>query len=692
MASVERTSARIRLRQATAWALGLLIFCVYVALPAADEQALRGGTSGDEAGDEPERLEILHVHPLDPYPGSSLFISYAGLDESAPVRVLSGKQELSVIARHPGELVARLPRDTDPGTVRLRLVSEAKSDDAKLSRSKPYFLRVKAASLRKIFSSLLGGIALVAFGIVLLSRGVRESTGLHVARAVRRAAGVRSIAYALGAVTGVLVQSTTSAASVFAALSSTGVLPLGAAAVAFLGAQCGASIAPLLVTGLIEPREGLVAVAIGVLWLATAVDRRAAALGRLVLGCGFVAFGLQVIRPGLEPFVSDPMLLSLADTLSADTPLDVIACALIGTSLVALLQGPAPLIVLILAIVQTTGHADLKTALALLAGTGLGAAVAALLTASAGSQARRLARLHLWLGAASTVLATATVGLWSSVAELLLDPMSSPSNAALGALNALGLPLAVGFGLSQVCNGLVLAALVPWLVRWRERAEPAPTVLTGGDALRAELSRVLGIHQEALDALSVLAQTGARSFGRRAEHALADAGAALEVLVEAQARRLDRDAVAGDALLGDAALACLQLQHAIESLLQRAERVTEARLAQPEQPRRSGEPAVDDDQQVLRTLHELVSEGVTATRESLAASEPPDLDDARAREIKINRLESQARRVLHESDRNPQRFAQHLHVLQVIDAYEVVGNQVYRLTEAMGQRHGALST
>ncbi|MET0342485.1 MAG: hypothetical protein ABW252_15885 [Polyangiales bacterium] len=692
MALVERTSASIRLRQATAWALGLLIFCVYVALPAADEQALGTGASGsDEAGEEPDRLEVLHVHPLDPYPGSSLFIRYAGLDADTPVKVLANKTELSVIARHPGELVARLPRDTDPGVVRLRIVGESKPDEGKASRSKPFHLRVKAASPRKIFSSLLGGIALVAFGIVLLSRGVRESTGLHVARAVRRAAGLRTVAYGLGAVTGVLVQSTTSAASVFAALSSTGVLPLGAAAIAFLGAQCGASLVPLLVTGLIEPREGLVAVAIGVLWLATAVDRRAAALGRLVLGCGFVAFGLQVIRPGLEPFVSDPMLLSLADTLSADTPLDVIACALIGSALVALLQGPAPLIVLILAIVQTTGHADLTTALALLAGTGLGAAVAALLTASAGSQARRLARLHLWLGTASTVLATATVGVWSHAAELLLDPVSSPSNAALGALNALGLPLAVAFGLSQVSSGVVLSALTPLLVRWRERAEPVPSTLTGGHALRSELSRVLGIHQEALDALSVLAQTGARSFGRRAEHALADAGAALEVLVEAQARRLDQDAVAGDALLGDAALACLQLQHAIESLLQRAERVTEARLAQPEQPAHPGS-SLDDDQQVLRELHELVSEGVTATRESLAASEPPDLDDARAREIKINRLESQARRVLHEVDRTPQRIAQHLHVLQVIDAYEVVGNQVYRLTEAMGQRHGALST
>ena len=687
MASPERASSKIRLRQALSWALGLLIFCVYIALPDAEHQT-RGSAARDEGGEEPERLEIESVLPIDPYPGSSLFITYAGAEESTPIHVHAGKIELSVIARHPGEVVARLPRDIEPGAVRLKLLSsDDKLEDSKATRSKPFFLRVKAASKRKIFSSLIGGIALVAFGIVLLSRGVRESTGLHVARAVRRAAGLRSVAYAFGGVTGVLVQSTTSAAGVFAALSSTGVLPLGAAAIAFLGAQCGASLAPLLVTGLIEPREGLVAVAIGVLWLALAVDRRGAALGRLVLGCGFVAFGLQVLRPGLEPFVSNPMLLSLADTLRANTALDVVACALIGAALVAVMQGPAPLIVVILAVAQTTGHADLTTSLSLLAGTGLGAAVAALLTASAGSQARRLARLHLWLGAASTLVSTATVGIWSGAAELLLDPRSSPSNAALGALNALGLPLAVAFGLSQVSTALLLTALVPSLVRWRARADAAPALVTSEGTLRAELSRVLGIHQEALDALSVLAQTGARSFGRRAEHALADARAALDVLVEAQACADTREPSRSDPL-GRAALAGLQLQHAIESLLRRAERVTEARLAQAEPAQLNH--LISNDEPLLRELHGLISEGVAAMRESLAGDQPPDLDDARAREIKINRLESQARRVLHETGRTPQRIAQHLHVLQVIDAYEVVGNQVYRLTEAMGHSHTAL--
>ena len=695
MESAERTSSKIRLRQALAWILGLVIGCIWLTLPDEDGVEGRIGALRDDADDEPERLEIRSVLPLDPYPGSSLFITYAGARDPAPLRVYAGKHELSVIGRHEGELVARLPREVAPSVVRIRIAAndlgDASDEGEKNTRSKPFFLRVKAPNFNKVFSSLIGGIALVAFGISLLSRGVRESTGLHFAQTVTRAARLRSVAYLFGALTGAVVQSTTSAAGVLAALSSSGVLPLVPAALAFLGAQCGATVAPLLVTGVIEPREGLVAVAIGVLWLALAVDRRAGALARLVLGAGFVAFGLQVFRPGLEPFASDPMLLSFADTLRAESIPDVAVCALIGTVLVALLQGPAPVIVLILAVAQTTGHWDLTTALALLAGTGLGSAIAALLTASAGTQARRLARLHLWLGMASTVFATVTVGLWSNAAEFLLGAqVTGYSRVVSGPLNDLGLPLAVAFGLSQVATALVLSAGLPLLTRLRGRAMRGdPGVVDQADlsTLRDELSRVLGLQQRALDALSVLAQTGARSFGQRAEHALADARAALERLVEAQARSIPSGTPEGNALR-NAALGCLQLQHAIESLLRRAERVTEARLVHAEEPHLLSLPG--DDEVVLRELHALVSEGVSAMRESLTQSEPPDLDHARAREIKINRLESHARRVLHEAARTPESIEQHLHVLQVIDAYEVVGNQVYRLTEAMGQSHDAL--
>lgn len=694
MASADDVGSGLRRRRLLSWLLGGLLVALYLWLPDA-ERASDELSSRDDTGDELDRIEITHVSPPDPYPGSSIRIRYEGAPEDVPLRAYAtGKRELDVLAQRPFELVARLPRELEAGDLKLKIAAGDLNDDLpRQLRSKAYHVRVKAPDLRKAFRNFVGGMALIVLGIGLMARGVRESTGLDAARAVTRAARVRSIAYGFGAITGALVQSTTSAAGVLAALSTSGVLPLAPAALAFLGAQCGAAVAPLLVTGLLAPREGLIAVAIGMLWLNLAIDRRAAALGRLVLGVGFVAFGLQVLRPAFEPFVSDPVLMGLADNLRADNALDVALCALIGSALVALFQGPAPLIVLILAVAQTTGRWDLTTALALLAGTGFGAATAALLTASAGTRARRLAHLHLWLGAASTLFAACTVRLWSGLAERLLDLDVSLPGAPPGVpLHELGAPLALSFGASQLTAAALLALLVPRLAERLLQRELASATLKKASrpelaasaregALRTGLVHALERQEVALDALAVLAQTGARSFGRKAEHALSEARATLSRLVKGDLLEAELSPVE-NGIDGGAAFACLQLQHALESLLSRAERGTEARLSEAHAP----ELATPwDDQLVLRELHELVAEGLSVTRTSLLARESPDLDQARAREIKINRLESHARRMPRESGSSPQLIEQHVHMLQVIDAYEVVGNQVYRLTEAINQ-------
>jgi len=129
-----------------------------------------------------------------------------------------------------------------------------------------------------------------------------------------------------------------------------------------------------------------------VLWFALAPDRRTAAIGRLVLGAGFLSLGLYILRPGFEPFLSDPTLLSAFRHLRANSVLGVGKCALLGAVLVAVFQGPAPVVVLVLALAEATGLWDLQTALAVLSGTSVGAACAALLTTQLGPRSRHLAR------------------------------------------------------------------------------------------------------------------------------------------------------------------------------------------------------------------------------------------------------------------------------------------------------------
>ncbi|HEY8947094.1 MAG TPA: hypothetical protein VIM73_22775, partial [Polyangiaceae bacterium] len=374
---------RRRVRLVLGWVLTALLITVYFALPDGESAGLlHSAHPGADETTETRRLDILDVSPSDTSPGSAITVTYVGANDERDVSVFMGKERLSVLARREGSVVAQLPTDLELGRVKIRVTSGGE-------RSKPYDVRIKATNWRKPFRSLLGGLALLVFGIGILARGAREAAGRESARALARLAGRGPAALLLGTAVGALAQSTTAAAGLLAGLVASSLLAIGPAASAFVGAQLGAASAPL-VTGLIDPREGLLIVAVGVLWLAVAYDRRARALARLVLGAGLIALGLQTLRPGFEPFVQEPTLLSFVTSLRANGPGDIAICALLGVGLVALLQGPAPVVVLVLALAQTTAQWDLRTALGVLAGSGLGSAVGALLTTPRGARGRRL--------------------------------------------------------------------------------------------------------------------------------------------------------------------------------------------------------------------------------------------------------------------------------------------------------------
>jgi hypothetical protein len=89
------------------------------------------------------------------------------------------------------------------------------------------------------------------------------------------------------------------------------------------------------------------------------------------------------------------------------------------------------------------------------------------------------------------------------------------------------------------------------------------------------------------------------------------------------------------------------------------------------------------DAAVLAQMHALLSEGIEALLTLLRERGGLDLDSVRAREIQMNALEARARNQLLEGGREPGGVGSHLRVLELVDAYEGSGNQLYRLAEAL---------
>lgn len=670
-----------RLRALVAWLLTALIVGVYFSLPDGDDAPSPDAESAQEQ--PPARIEVVAVTPADATPGSAITVQFAGAARPERVGASVGKTELEVLSRLDDALVVRLPQKLAPGHVKLRVVDGQE-------RSKPYYLRVKLENWRKPFRSLVGGFALLVFGIGVLGRGAREAVGLRSTHALARWAQRGPAALGMGIGLGALSQSTTAAASVLSGLVSGGMLALGPAAAAFLGAQLGTASAPL-VSGLIDPREGLLVVALGVMWLAFTTTRRGTALARLTLGVGLIAFGLQTLRPGFEPFVQDPTLLSLVLKLRATGVLAVATCALLGAALVAIFQGPAPVCVLVLVLAQTTAQWDLRTALSVLAGSGLGAAIGATLAGLSSKRSRKLVLLNLMLGLASTLLAASLVDVVAHLADLLVPGV--PHEVRWGKrvlLPHLGVHLGVAFALSQLTSALVLLPLSFPLARLVERWFPqdAPAALPNvGDAVRVTQGRLLEVCEAQLAALTPLRDlvlSGDRDAGERVEHALGEAQALLDELIAGPMMALG-DAPDSRALRG-AALTSVQLQRSLEGLERQAARFVDARVALSADAR--ARELAAGDVTALEQMHDLLASAGVAVRDALRGRAAVDLDAARASEIAMNALEARLRKGVLEAD--PRTVQSHLLVLKLADAYEAAGNQLYRLSEALAE--GAADT
>ena len=245
---------RRRLRLIAAW--GLTRPAVRGVLRAARERrrraaARRPRAAGDGSADA-RKLDIVDVSPPSASPGDAVTITFTGdRPTRRPSRSSPAKDEPRSWRAVPGAVVARLPTDLEIGRAKLRIAVEGE-------RSKPYDLRVKPWSWRKPFRNLVGGFALLLFGIVVFARGVGGAAGFRSAHTLARLGRRPPAALGFGAGLGALVVSTTAAAGVLAGLVSSSLLALAPAAAAFLGALIGSAAAPLL-TGLIDPREGLLA-------------------------------------------------------------------------------------------------------------------------------------------------------------------------------------------------------------------------------------------------------------------------------------------------------------------------------------------------------------------------------------------------------------------------------------------------
>jgi Na+/phosphate symporter len=659
--------SRWRGRGIIRWALTLAVIAYALTDWGSDSETKQAGPS-DEADATPS-LRITSISDADVTPGDAIVVAYDGAEPNVPIEATVAKRRAEIVVGETSSVVVRIPSETPYGKAGLRLVQGT-------HRSKAWDLHVRASNHRKLIGRLLGGLAFFVYGLGLLALGVRGLAGQGVRTLLGRLTRNPPQAVGVGVLVGSVTQLTSSSAAFAVSLVDARMLALAPTIAILVGAQLGASI-----TGALLPvgfaRESLLVIAIGVLWTRLSTSRRANAVAQLILGAGLMLYGLHLLQTSVEPLVGDPKILPYVGYLRAEGVTAMLTCAAIGALLAFVLQGPGPVYVLVVGLAQASGTLPLTNALAILAGTNLGAALGmALIAWQSGRLTRRLATPHILFGMFATALALATLPLWKAAAEAIMG--TDPGMREYGhsvVQHSMSARLAVGFAISQISVVGAWLLVLPALIRRATHTHPtntaAPELSNGAImiSVQTSLARVLEGQRKALDAALETSCSGDRARAAECEEELVESRLALQLqitMVSAASSNAEIDRMARTLV------ASLQLQRVVEQLIDVAELGVERglRLSTDEQAR-------------LRTMHELARESFDILIAALEGGGAPDPEAAGGREIRMNVLEAEGRTESTTARRKNESASVRFGVAELIGSYEHVGNHLFRVTKAM---------
>jgi phosphate:Na+ symporter len=224
-----------------------------------------------------------------------------------------------------------------------------------------------------VLLDLMGGVALLLWGLHMVRTGILRALGPDLRRVLSKAVGNRFAAAAAGLGLTALLQSSTATALMTASFAAEGLVDLVPALAIVLGANIGTTLIVQVLSFNISALAPALFI-IGLLAFRGGARTRIKDLGRVSIGVGLMLLALHVLLDTLAPAESAPIVRALLSSITSDPVL----CVLIAAGLTWVAHSSVATVLLVMSLAYSQFITP-PAALALVLGANLGSAINPLL-------------------------------------------------------------------------------------------------------------------------------------------------------------------------------------------------------------------------------------------------------------------------------------------------------------------------
>ena len=271
--------------------------------------------------------------------------------------------------------------------------------------------------------TVVGGLALFVYGMMLMSDGLKETAGEKMKAALSYMTRNRFCAILAGTVVTAIIQSSSATSVMTVGFVNAGLMSLTQAIGVIFGANIGTTVTGQIVSLKLDDLA-LPAITLGVAGLMIARRTVTRGVWRTILGFGLLFFGMTLMSDELavlakkDGFVAFFSTFDCAPSANGYLPMGAVLGAIaVGTVCTLLVQSSSATIGITIALAQT-GVISLWTAIPIVLGDNIGTTVTAALASIGGNaNARRTALAHALFNIFGTILVVISFGFVFSDAQ-----------------------------------------------------------------------------------------------------------------------------------------------------------------------------------------------------------------------------------------------------------------------------------